>query len=84
MLAKKPNGNRFRKLEMKWLSENDAFLREHYAGEWLALDGPRLVAHGKDLMAVIAQAREQGVDNPLLSCVQAREYQGLRLFRRWR
>ena len=43
------------KLEMRWISEH----RKEYPGEWVALDGDRLIAHGKQGAAVIAAARAQ-------------------------
>ncbi len=45
-----------------------------YPGEWLALDGDRLLAHGANLMEVAA-ARAAGVQFPLLHLVEPpREY----------
>jgi hypothetical protein len=43
------------KLEMRWVSEH----RKEYVGEWIALDGDRLLAHGTDAKAVFAAARSQ-------------------------
>ena len=46
-----------RREELHWLAkESDA-----YAGQWVALDGPRLVAHGEKLVKVIAAAKAAGV-----------------------
>ena len=48
--------------ELQWLAkESDA-----YAGEWVALDGPRLVAHGVKLASVGAAA---GVLEPFFARV---------------
>ena len=42
-----------RDLEMLWISEH----RKEYPGEWVALDGDRLIAHSKDADPVFAAAR---------------------------
>jgi hypothetical protein len=49
-----------------WINEHGSA----YSGEWLALDGDRLLAHGEDLKAVAAAARAQGVEFPLLHLVE--------------
>jgi hypothetical protein len=51
---------------MKWINEH----AKEYPGEWLALDGYRLLAHGMDLKEVSAAAKAQGVDQPLLHLVE--------------
>ena len=48
---------------MEWLRLH----RKEYPGEYVALDGDRLVAHGKDGQEVSRIAREQGVKVPLVS-----------------
>jgi hypothetical protein len=50
-----------RSRERRWVSEN----RETYAGLWVALDGDRLVASGKDANIVFAEADRSGVLRPL-------------------
>jgi hypothetical protein len=52
-----------RREEFQWLA-NEA---GPYAGQWVALDGGRLVAHGNELASVSAAARTAGVDRPLLT-----------------
>lgn len=51
-----------REREMRWLSEHEA----EYAGEWLALDGDRLLSHGTDPRKVYAEARAAGVEVPFV------------------
>ena len=46
--------------ELEWLREH----RDQYIGEWVALDGDRLLAHGSDARQVYDQARGQGVRVP--------------------
>lgn len=49
--------------EMRWLADESG----PYAGQWVALDGSRLVAHGTELAGVSAAARAAGVSRPLLT-----------------
>ncbi len=35
----------YRSTELDWLGQHQDELEAHYAGEWLAIDGPALVAH---------------------------------------
>lgn len=51
-----------REAEQRWLQEHGA----EYEGEWLALDGDRLLSHGPRARAVHDEARRKGVDRPLL------------------
>ncbi|NOT63695.1 MAG: hypothetical protein HOP19_26070 [Acidobacteria bacterium] len=49
---------------------NRRWLKEHqheYAGEWIALDGDRLIAHGLDAAAVYAAADADGAYLPLVT-----------------
>ena len=58
----KPTTNH-RREEFLWLANQSG----PYAGQWVALDGGRLVAHGTELATVSAAARAAGVDRPLLT-----------------
>ncbi len=59
----------------KWINEHG----REYPGEWLALDGDRLLAHGHDLSEVAAAARAKGVQFPLLHLVEPpRDYHYIR------
>ena len=55
-----------RREELRWLAKESG----PYAGEWVALDGPRLVAHGERLKAVIAAAKAAGVAEPFFARVE--------------
>lgn len=48
--------------ERRWLAEHG----EEYAGQWVALDGDRLLAHGERASEVYAAVREAGVSLPLV------------------
>ncbi|MBL8208770.1 MAG: hypothetical protein JNM09_31360, partial [Blastocatellia bacterium] len=50
------------KQTQKWLQEN----RETYMGQWVALEGDRLVAHGADGLKVHAEAKAAGIEVPFL------------------
>ena len=49
-----------RREELRWLAKE----RGPYSGEWVALDGPRLVAHGAKLADVSAAAAAAGCGEP--------------------
>lgn len=51
-----------RREEMLWLASEAS----PYAGQWVALHGSRLIAHGMDAATVRAAARVAGVERPLL------------------
>ena len=52
--------------ELRWLAKESG----PYAGEWVALDGPRLVAHGEKLAEVNAAAIAAGIIEPFFARVQ--------------
>jgi predicted DNA-binding antitoxin AbrB/MazE fold protein len=54
---------RLRHEELLWLARE----AKPYAGQWVALSGSRLVAHGSDAATVRAAARASGVERPLLT-----------------
>lgn len=60
----KPDTYRIR--EMEWLSKH----RHEYPGEYVALDGDRLVSHGTDGREVYRQARAAGVKVPFMAHIE--------------
>lgn len=54
-----------RREEMQWLAQESS----SYAGEWVAIQGPRLIAHGAKLADVSAAAKAAGVNDPFLASV---------------
>lgn len=50
-----------RSRENNWLQQH----RSEYGGEWLALDGDRLLSHGPNLKEVAEEAKRQGVNDAL-------------------
>lgn len=47
--------------EMAWIAAH----AKEYAGQWVAVSGSRLVAHGPKLRPVHEEALAAGIDNPL-------------------
>lgn len=70
LVAQKPGKPDLKSLELaqdapanlEWLSRN----RAAYIGQWVALHKGRLVAHGKDGLAVFHAAQSQGIDPPVM------------------
>lgn len=60
-LRKEQEENRSRQ-ELDWLESHG----REYSGQWIALDGNRLLASGIDPKTVLAQARDSGVELPLM------------------
>ena len=58
---------RKRAQHLAWLKAH----REEYAGQYVALDGERLVGSGATLREAHEQARQQGVANPFLTHVSS-------------
>jgi predicted DNA-binding antitoxin AbrB/MazE fold protein len=54
-----------RREELLWLAKESA----PCAGEWVALDGPRLIAHGAKLADVSAAATAAGIAEPFFARV---------------
>jgi predicted DNA-binding antitoxin AbrB/MazE fold protein len=54
-----------RRAELQWLASESG----PCPGEWVALDGPRLIAHGEKLAAVNAAAKAAGVIEPFFARV---------------
>ncbi len=48
---------------MRWMSEH----AQEYGGQWVALDGDRLIAHGDNAEAVFAAADEDGAYLPVIT-----------------
>jgi hypothetical protein len=53
--------------ERQWLLEHGG----EYAGEWVALNGDCLLAHGTDGRLVLSEARRAGVDVPFVVRVES-------------
>lgn len=54
--------------EMRWLG-NQRELRVSLAGQWVALEGERLLSHGEKLVEVLKEAQSLGVEHPFVICL---------------
>ncbi len=54
---------------LRWLHEN----REKYSGQWVALDGDRLMASGPTAKEVYSKAKAEGVEIPFVELVTDQE-----------
>lgn len=50
---------------LRWLHEN----RDKYSGQWVTLDGDRLIANGPTAKEVYSKAKAEGVDRPFVELV---------------
>jgi Family of unknown function (DUF5678) len=50
---------------MRWLNEHS----HEYGGQWIALDGDRLIAHGENADEVFAAADADGANLPLVTYI---------------
>lgn len=55
--------------ELRWAQAHEAELRERYGGQWIAIDGERIVGSGPQLSDAAAQAGQAGVENPLFMSI---------------
>jgi len=58
-------GSNLREMEHAWCRLHSAELGK-YSGEWVILEGERVVSHGKDPSALISEARRQGIRIPYI------------------
>ena len=63
------NGDDHRARERRWIDEH----RDEYLGQWVALDGERLLASGDDARTVYQAARAAGVHIPYVMRVEPRD-----------
>ncbi|MDX2029886.1 MAG: DUF5678 domain-containing protein [Blastocatellia bacterium] len=62
-----PVESKDRTRENLWLAEH----QHSYVGEWIAIEGDQLIAHGADADGVFQAAEASGVDRPLVIYVDA-------------
>jgi Family of unknown function (DUF5678) len=63
-IPSQPHANRTPK-SLRWLDEN----LEKYSGQWVALDGDRLIASGPTAKEVYSKAKAEGVEIPFVELV---------------
>ena len=54
---------------LRWLHQN----REKYSGQWVALNGDRLIASGRTAKEVYSKAKAEGVEIPFVELVTEQE-----------
>lgn len=64
--VRRTNPPKDRSREFEWLSKH----RDEYAGQWVALDGDRLIAHDSEYEPVSASAREADIEDALILLVE--------------
>ena len=52
--------------ELAWIGQHG----REYPGEWVVLDGNRLIGHGSDPGLLVERARSQGVERPLVTRIE--------------
>lgn len=50
------------KLSRKWIEEHN----EEFLGQWVCLEGDKLIAHDADALEVNRQARAAGIESPFI------------------
>ena len=55
-----------RTLELTWINQHG----REYQGEWVVLDGDRLIGHGPEPGPLVTLARTQGAERPLVTRIK--------------
>lgn len=61
--------DRYFRREYEWLRQH----RHEYRGQYVLLKGDRLVSHGPDVRKALAEARQAGVEHPLIVRIEAED-----------
>jgi hypothetical protein len=69
-VARRPGA--LRAQEHEWRHQHAHELQQ-FAGEWIVLEGDRIVSHGAEAAAVVARARAEGVPVPYVFFVEPDE-----------
>lgn len=64
----KEKNDKFR-LALQWIEEN----KEEYDGQFVLLDGEKLIAHGKEAKPLYTKARKLGIEIPFVKRIKAKE-----------
>jgi|SRR5215813_8435226 len=62
-----PEEVRYRKREYQWMKEHKA----EYAGQWVALEGDTLFAHGSSARQVLEEAKKAGAKIPFIARIDS-------------
>lgn len=58
-----------RSRELKWAQTHKEVLRQ-FAEQWVVLEGEEIIAHGKDLVRIVREARARGIPVPYVFYVE--------------
>lgn len=58
---------KYRKREYQWMKEH----AEEYAGQWIAIDGDWLIAHGSSARQVLEEADKLGAKLPFIARIES-------------
>lgn len=67
-----------RSREHAWRLENQDMLRR-VSGEWVVLEGDRLIAHGSDPARLVAEAKAEGIRVPYVFFVESLSENAMRI-----
>ena len=70
-----PNPVLYQSPEMQWFNKNYDLIEKEYPGEWLAVEGERIIAHSYLLDEVLNVARMHGVDKPFVIATRPKHLQ---------
>lgn len=65
-----------RERELNWLQHNPQEIYK-LSGKWVVIEGERVVSHGAELLTVIQQARDSGIETPFVIRVPAKDEEPL-------
>lgn len=65
-------GSMLRAEELLWLVEHPDVLAQ-YQGQWVILEGSKVVCHGVDFVEVVSRARDVGISTPFAIRIPAKQ-----------
>ena len=69
VVVRQPSNRQFRKAELEWRRTHSETLKS-LKNQWVVVEGAELVAHGRDPVAVIKEAKSRGVRTPYIFFVE--------------
>jgi hypothetical protein len=69
LVVRQPTKSRFRNAELEWRRTHLETLKS-LENQWVVVEGTELVAHGRDPVAVIKEAKSKGVRTPYIFFVE--------------
>ena len=69
VVVREPSKPKFRNAELEWRRTHSETLKS-LQNQWVVVEGAELVAHGRDPVAVIKEAKSRGVRTPYIFFVE--------------